>query len=82
MATSAEIKALLAVTCPWCGAKPGEKCSARFGKTTHPLTTLDGESHDARWQSALGRGAKVTPTTDMLAASAARHQPPRVERPW
>lgn len=70
MATIEERKALLAVPCPWCGAGSNSEC---VSASTHNLptghtprrvrhlrvTTLDGGCHDARWQAALGRGAKV-----------------------
>ena len=71
MATHEERAALLAVSCRWCSAKPGEECHAvttgRAARTQRrhdvrrPLTTLDAGCHDARWQDALGRAAPVLP---------------------
>jgi hypothetical protein len=82
MATSAEMTALLAVPCPYCGAPRGTKCGRTVGKfVTHP-TTLDGESHDARWQRAGLGGATV------LSERVAERRAPAlvasavVERPW
>jgi len=86
MATASEMRALLATSCPWCSASPGEKCRVRRGKQFVPVTTLDGESHDARWQAALGRGAKVLGEADILKSqrvqALAASGRPRVERPW
>lgn len=87
MATAAEMRALLATSCPWCSAAPGEKCRVRRGKQYVTVTTLDGESHDARWQSALGRGAKVLGEAEILKSQqrqtlAAGGQPQRIEKPW
>lgn len=58
MATSEQMRALLSVTCSWCGAGPGQRCTTG-GKYPRVPTTLDGESHDARWRTALGSGAQV-----------------------
>lgn len=63
MATPAEIRALLATPCPWCGAWVGSECrvsgvrNPRIGRKGP--STLDGRCHDARWQAALGRPALV-----------------------
>lgn len=90
MATTTEMRALLAVACPWCNAKPGEKCVTRRGKTLVPITTLDGESHDMRWQAATGRGAGVIQEAEVLRqrrALAAKAKgslaaAAKVPRPW
>ena len=84
MTTAAEMRALLAVSCPWCGAGPGTRCHARrAGGAFVPPSTLAAESHDARWQAALGRPAAViadAPT--LVAAGANRRRAPLPERPW
>lgn len=73
MATTAEIAALMAKPCPWCGVRPGVRCQAGTARVTGgdsgggqrirevpmPVTTLDGGFHDARWREALGRPAGV-----------------------
>lgn len=69
MASATDRAALLAVSCSWCGAAPGEECrvrgtgteSAKGTRRYSPLylTTLDGGAHDARWQTALSRPAEV-----------------------
>lgn len=60
MATKAQMDALLAVPCPWCGVPAGERCRVRIGKQLVVApTTLDGESHDARWLAATGSPARV-----------------------
>lgn len=63
MATAREIRALLDVACPHCGAGVGSACRVRVHRrgrmVTLPITTLDGGSHDARWQAALGIPAPV-----------------------
>jgi hypothetical protein len=63
MATKEQMAALLATACPWCGAAQGQRCKVRIGSrhVTVP-TTLDGESHEARWQAALGLPAQVLST--------------------
>jgi hypothetical protein len=68
MASKAQMDALLAVGCRWCGVGAGERCKVRIGSrwVTVP-STLDGESHDLRWQDALGMSARV------LSAEVARH---------
>ena len=67
MATEQQMQALLATACPWCGVPPGRKCEVRIGSrhVTVP-STLDGESHEARWQAALGLPARVM--SEQLAA--------------
>lgn len=88
MATVDERRALLAVSCRWCSAKPGEECHAvttgrqaanvrRRHDVRKPITTLDGGAHDLRWHDALGRPAPV-----LAAAVEARHETPDVGRPW
>ena len=59
MATADEMRALMSVACPWCGAKPGVKCFVRMRNRRSVPSTLDGEAHDARWQRALGVDARV-----------------------
>lgn len=70
MATVEQRQALMAVTCSWCGAGVDEPCHVRKAATIDTaggrrrpqllaITTLDGGSHDARWQKALGVGAPV-----------------------
>jgi len=59
MATADEMKALMSVPCSWCGAKPGVRCFVRTRNRQRVPSTLDGESHDARWQRALGVDARV-----------------------
>lgn len=60
MATKAQRDALLGVPCKWCGAQVGERCRVRIGRRIVVApTTLDGESHDARWLAALGSPARV-----------------------
>ena len=59
MATKAQLDALLGVPCSWCGARVGERCRVRIGRRLLAPTTLDGESHDARWLAALGSPARV-----------------------
>jgi len=80
MATKEQMKALLSVACTWCGAQPGTKCFVRVGgKQQSVPSTLDGETHDARWQRALGMTAPVLRSQVEvygLAASGAS------ERPW
>lgn len=94
MATPEEHRALLAVTCPHCGAEAGTRCFVPVGARTHtdrararraPVRTLDGGAHNARWQKALGRDAAVIPE----ALPPTRTSPHRVlapagavERPW
>lgn len=79
MATKAQMTALLAVRCTWCGAQPGTRCQVRVrGRQNYVPSTLDGESHDARWQAALGMSAPVLTASvhDMLGLAAS------AERPW
>lgn len=69
MASRDEIRALLAVPCPWCHAAVGEVCSTSGTRSEgtegprrsdrRPIRTLDGGCHDARWKRALGREAAV-----------------------
>lgn len=69
MATRDQLRALLAVACPWCGAAVQEPCSAPGSRSPYvegprrtdrrPIRTLDGGSHDARWRRALGEPAPV-----------------------
>lgn len=63
MATVEERAALLAVTCPWCGARPQSECTTVAGRKRRRghrgPSTLDGHCHDARWIKALGRPAPV-----------------------
>lgn len=84
MATKEQMKALLSVACPWCGAGVGQRCQVTTarGRMVLTPTTLDGESHDARWKSALGLPSRVLTTQvdrlvgrESLAAAGA-------ERPW
>lgn len=92
MATTDERQALLAITCPWCAAAPGEVCSmpAPGGRARRdneggirrerriPISTLDAGCHDARW---LAAGLGSAP---VLAAVVAEHQAvdlPRVQEP-
>jgi hypothetical protein len=90
MATREEMDALLAVTCPWCGAAVGEHCFVRFGKTIARPSTLDGESHEARWQRALGMNARVLSTQADLRAGRESRPAARLgeaatavlDRPW
>lgn len=52
--------ALLGVPCSWCGAREGERCRVRIGRRLIVApSTLDGESHDARWLAATGAPARV-----------------------
>jgi len=84
MATRDELRALLAVTCPWCHAAAGELCSTmgvRNDQKVGPrrsdrrrIRTLDGGCHDARWNKALGTSAPVLP--EVVAAG---HQRPVVD---
>lgn len=82
MATSAELRALMAVSCTYCGAGVGVRCGRTLGNLTIRPTTLDGESHDARWRAA-GLGAAT-----VLAERVPRAEPVLVaagdldERPW
>src|SRR5262245_9114658 len=85
MATQAEVKALLGVACPWCEAGIGVRCNVRSGGRTGSvravraaltLSTLDGGCHDARWQAALGLGARV-----IAEAVAEARRDPRKEQP-
>lgn len=59
MATPAERAQLMSVSCPWCGAGPEQECYVGSKSKRRPITSLDGGSHDARWQKALGRPATV-----------------------
>lgn len=59
MATAAQMRALLSVTCPHCGAGPHSYCYVKSGGQRKPITSLDGRSHEARWQAALGLPARV-----------------------
>lgn len=64
MATPDQIRALLAVPCDWCRADIGEACFTpirrQHGRVIRlPVTTLDGESHQARWHRSLGVDAAV-----------------------
>lgn len=90
MATTAQREALLAVTCPWCGAAVGEVCSLRQPdrldgaggrrKTRpRPITVLDGGCHDARWLRA-GLGSAPVIRGAVLAAQG-REEEPGVEDP-
>jgi hypothetical protein len=84
VASAAEVKALLAVVCPFCGAPKGTPCGrSSKGYVTRP-TTLDGEAHDARWQAArLGPAPVLSERlaerrdAPVLVASA-----PLDDRPW
>lgn len=78
MATKEQMKTLLSVACTWCGAQAGTKCFVRVGGRQQVPSTLDGETHDARWQKALGMTAPVlrAQVEYSLAASGAS------ERPW
>jgi len=86
MATKAQMDALLAVPCPWCGVPVGERCRVRIGKQLVVApTTLDGESHDARWLAATGSPARVltgavAERRGLPALAAARHTAPAPER--
>lgn len=82
MATMQERRALLAHPCPWCGAGPRQECGTvlRNG-VRRPITTLDGNAHDARWRAALGRTARVImgrPDEDVRGSE----QPVPAGRPW
>lgn len=69
MATREQIRSLLAVPCPWCGAAVNEACSAPGARSPQaegprrsdrrPIRTLDGGCHDARWLKALDEPAPV-----------------------
>lgn len=69
VASREQLRALLAVSCPWCHAAAGEACSTmgqRRDGTEGPrrtnrrlIRTLDGGCHDARWLRALGEPAPV-----------------------
>lgn len=83
MATTAEVEALLAVRCSYCGAAKGTKCGREVGALIVRPTTLDGESHEARWQRA-GLGAAA-----VLSERVAERQTPApsadlavLDRPW
>lgn len=81
MATRDQIRALLAVPCPWCHAAVGELCSAPGARDPHtegprrsdrrPIRTLDAGCHDARWLRALDEPAPVR------AEVVAEEHPPR-----
>lgn len=72
MATRDEMRRLLSVACPHCGAAPHGRCRVRVrvrrGKQALdlPIKSLDGGCHDARWLVALGRQAPVR--ADVVAA--------------
>lgn len=79
MATADQRNALLAITCTWCHAAPGEFCTRPDGHNTRdsqdglrrrsglPISTLDGGCHDARWQAAgLGTAPVLTAVVDSL----------------
>lgn len=97
MATLDQMRALLSISCRWCGAAPKEACFTtvkRHGREVRiPLTTLDGGCHDLRWQDALGTGAVVM--TAAVAEIRGDETPPSevepdepvlvgaaIERPW
>lgn len=93
MATPEERRALLAVTCPHCGAAPQMMCFVPVGARTAsertqarrvPIRTLDGGCHDARWRKALDREAAVI--VDALPPTRTGVRQPAmaggVERPW
>lgn len=96
MATHEERRALLAVTCPWCGAEPGAICfipvrartaTERSKPRQTAVRSLDGGCHNARWQAALSRDAKVIVTAlpETRSSRAAGREPVAaggVERPW
>lgn len=98
MATPEQMKALLAVPCTWCGASPGQRCFVKVGRRVTVPSTLDGESHDARWQRALGMQARVLtalveerrparhtqdePVAVGATVTAATPKRQRIERPW
>lgn len=86
MVTQEQREALLSVPCPWCHAGVRELCHVRLSRPLDTeggrrkprvrlLTSLDGGSHDARWQAALGLEAPV------LAHVVQRVKVP-AERPW
>jgi hypothetical protein len=61
MATTAQIEVLMSVPCRWCGAGIGKPCQVRGktnGRSIKP-SSLDGDSHDRRWQDAFGTPAPV-----------------------
>lgn len=91
MATTEQRRALLSVTCSWCGAGVGEVCTLRIAQTVdaeggqrrqapRPLTTLDGGCHDARWQRA-GLGPAPVIRGAVLAAQGWDEDQGRPERP-
>ena len=95
MATSEERRALLAISCGHCGARPGERCFVRSRnmvrdsdrRRARPVSTLEAGMHSTRWQDALGREprvdrqrvAELTPTR--RPAAVANSAAP-AERPW
>lgn len=95
VASRDQIRALLAVSCPWCHAAVNEPCSTmghrRDGaegprrSDRRPIRTLDGGSHDARWRRALGEPAPVR--REVVAEEHQVHRERQligapVERPW
>jgi hypothetical protein len=96
MATVEERARLLAVACPWCEAPPGAECRVRGTARQNRRrgqkgpSVLDGRCHDARWQAALGRPAKVLVdrlpprrgTDEGRVAVLDRPEPGVEERPW
>lgn len=90
MATSVERQKLLAISCPWCHAAPGELCSKPVTRAVDteggqrkarrvPITTLDGGCHDARWQAAGMGPAPVI--VERLAALQERDEAPASRGP-
>lgn len=94
MATPDQRAALLAITCPWCSAPPGETCSmpapgSRASRDQEggvrraqriPISTLDGGCHDARWQAAgLGSApVRLDALADLHTVAPRRVQEPAV----
>lgn len=78
MATVEQRRKLLAETCPFCGAKPGQMCS-RSGPRgkRYVVATLDGNAHDARWQKAgLGPAPVVTAAVEQYRGAPTRERMP------
>lgn len=88
MVNNPERRRVLDTSCRWCGAAPGEECSAVGSKFPPvPLTTLEGGFHDTRMRDAIGRGAAVV-TSAAIRAEEPEETPEPVligagqERPW
>ncbi len=92
MATTAEREALLAVSCGWCSAKPGEECH-NGTKARRPITSMDGNAHDTRWRAATGHAGVVTLERPIESAPVPTTRPDRepvsvgaampvMDRPW